>query len=41
MPPLVSGVDIDRAPKDALELVIPANVPVEDHPTLRERARRR
>jgi hypothetical protein len=39
MPPLVSGVDIDRAPKDALELVIPANVPVEDH--LRERARRR
>jgi len=26
------GVDIDRAPKEAVELVIEANVPVEDHP---------
>ena len=32
-----SGVDIDRAPKQALELVIAANVPVEDHPALRPR----
>jgi hypothetical protein len=46
MPPLierlslVSGVDIDRTPKDALKLMIPANVPVEDHPALTERARR-
>jgi hypothetical protein len=29
------GVDIDRAPKQALELVIAANVPVKDHPALR------
>ena len=35
------GVDIDRAPKEAVELVIAANVPVEDHPPLRERGRRR
>jgi hypothetical protein len=31
------GVDIDRAPKQALELVIAADVPVEDHPALREK----
>jgi hypothetical protein len=36
-----SGVDIDRAPKEALDLVIAANVPVEDHPALRERGRSR
>jgi hypothetical protein len=35
------GVDIDRAPEEALELVIAANVPVEDHPALRPRGRRR
>jgi hypothetical protein len=35
------GVDIDRAPKEALELLIEANVPVEDHPALRPRGRRR
>ena len=35
------GVDIDRAPKEAMELVIEANVPVEDHPALRERGKRR
>jgi hypothetical protein len=35
------GVDIDRAPKEAVELVIEANLPVEDHPALRERGRRR
>jgi hypothetical protein len=34
------GVDIDRAPKEAVELVIAANLPVEDHPELRERGRR-
>jgi hypothetical protein len=35
------GVDIDHAPKEALELVIAARVPEEDHPALRERGRRR
>jgi hypothetical protein len=35
------GVDIDRAPKEALELLIEAKAPVEDHPALRERGRRR
>jgi hypothetical protein len=35
------GVDIDRAPKQALELVIAANVPVEDHPANAGRRRRR
>jgi hypothetical protein len=35
------GVDIDRAPKEAVELVIEAYVPVEDHPALRPRGRRR
>ena len=34
------GVDIDRAPKEALDLVIEANAPVEDHPELREPGRR-
>jgi hypothetical protein len=32
------GVDIDRAPQEALDLVIDANTPVEKgHPALRER----
>jgi hypothetical protein len=36
------GVDIDRAPQEALDLVIDANTPVEkDHPALRERGKRR
>jgi hypothetical protein len=35
------GVDIDRAPKEAVEMLIEANTPVEDHPALRERGRRR
>ncbi|MEH6950855.1 hypothetical protein V4R08_05840 [Nitrobacter sp. NHB1] len=36
------GVDIDRAPKEALDLVIDANLPPEqDHPALRERGKRR
>jgi hypothetical protein len=34
------GVDIDRAPQEALDLVIDANLPVEDHPALRERGKR-
>jgi hypothetical protein len=34
------GVDIDRAPKEAVDLLIEANTPVEDHPELRERGRR-
>ena len=35
-----AGVDIDRAPQEALDLVIDANLPVEeDHPALRERGR--
>jgi len=34
------GVDIDRAPQEALDLVINANLPVEpDHPALRERGK--
>jgi hypothetical protein len=33
-----AGVDIDRAPQEALDLVIDANLPVEeDHPALRPR----
>jgi hypothetical protein len=33
-----AGVDIDRAPQEALDMVIDANLPVEDdHPALRER----
>jgi hypothetical protein len=36
------GVDLDRAPQEALDLVIDANLPVEaDHPALRERGARR
>jgi hypothetical protein len=35
------GVDIDRAPKEAMELLIEAKAPVEDHPELRPRGRRR
>jgi hypothetical protein len=31
------GVDLDRAPKQALDLVIEANTPVEDDPALRPR----
>jgi hypothetical protein len=34
------GVDIDRAPKEAVDLVIEANMPVDDPPELRERGRR-
>ncbi len=34
------GVDIDRAPKEAVDLVIEANTPVEDYPELRPRGRR-
>jgi hypothetical protein len=34
-------VDFDRAPKEAVEMVIEANTPVEDGPELRERGRRR
>jgi hypothetical protein len=33
------GVDLDRAPKEALDLVIDANTPKEDHPELRPRGR--
>jgi transcriptional regulator with XRE-family HTH domain len=35
------GVDLDRAPKEALDLVIEANTPVEDFPELRPRGRPR
>jgi hypothetical protein len=35
------GVDIDHAPQEALDLVIAAKVPEEDHPALRPRGRRR
>jgi transcriptional regulator with XRE-family HTH domain len=35
------GVDIDRAPKEAVDMLIEANTPVEDHPALRPRGRRR
>jgi hypothetical protein len=34
------GVDIDRAPQEALDLLIEARTPAEDYPALRERARR-
>jgi hypothetical protein len=34
------GVDIDRAPKEAVDLVIEANAPVENYPELRKRGRR-
>jgi hypothetical protein len=33
------GVDLDRAPKEALDLVIDANTPVEDDPALRPRGK--
>jgi transcriptional regulator with XRE-family HTH domain len=35
------GVDLDRAPKEALDLVIDANTPLEDHAALRPRGKRR
>jgi hypothetical protein len=35
------GVDLDRAPKEALDLVIEANTPVEDHPALHPPGKRR
>jgi transcriptional regulator with XRE-family HTH domain len=35
------GVDLDRAPKEAVEMLIEANTPVEDGPELRERGWRR
>jgi hypothetical protein len=35
------GVDLDRAPQDALDLLIEARTPLEDHPALRPRGRRR
>jgi hypothetical protein len=34
------GVDIDRAPNEALDLVLAARAPEEDHPALRERKTR-
>ncbi len=37
-----SGIDIDRAPQEALDLVIDANLPVEpEHPALKERGKRK
>jgi hypothetical protein len=33
------GVDLDRAPKEALDLVIEANMPVEDFPELRPKGK--
>jgi hypothetical protein len=33
------GVDIDRAPKEALDMVIEANTPVQDHAELKPRGR--
>jgi hypothetical protein len=35
------GVNVDRAPQEAVDLVIDASVPPEDHPALRPRGRRR
>ena len=35
------GVDLARVPQEALDMVIDAVTPVEDHPALRERGRRR
>jgi hypothetical protein len=35
------GVDLDRAPQEALDLLIEARTPVEDHPALRERGKKR
>ena len=34
------GVDLDRAPQEALDLLIEAKTPAEQHPALRERGRR-
>lgn len=31
------GVDVDRAPKEALDLVIDANIPADDNPAFKER----
>jgi hypothetical protein len=35
------GVDLDRAPKEAVDMLIEAVVPAEEHPALRERGKRR
>jgi hypothetical protein len=35
------GVNVDRAPQEAVELVIDAALPPEDHPALRPRGKRR
>jgi hypothetical protein len=35
------GVNVDRAPREAVELVIDAALPPEDHPALRQRKKRR
>lgn len=35
------GVNVDRAPQEAVEMVIDAALPPEDHPALRQRGRRR
>jgi hypothetical protein len=35
------GVDLDRAPREAVEMLIEANTPVEDGPELHPRGRRR
>ncbi|MEA2959979.1 MAG: hypothetical protein QOI46_77 [Alphaproteobacteria bacterium] len=34
------GVDIDRAPKEAVDLMIEANTPIKEYPELRKRGRR-
>jgi hypothetical protein len=35
------GVDIDRAPDEAVDMVVGANLPVDDNPALRPRGRQR
>jgi hypothetical protein len=35
------GVNVDRAPQEAVDMVIDASLPPEDHPALRPRGRRR
>ena len=35
------GVDLNRAPKEAVDMLLEAVVPAEEHPALRERGRRR
>jgi hypothetical protein len=35
------GVDLDRAPKEAVDMLLEAVVPAEEHPALRPRGRRR